>query len=590
MINDETQAAVELPPQRLLLIDPTEVVPDLDLAATLLNETLSAATTSQLDRPAEQSETLSESSNNEVETVKIEVSPGPEEGPEVNAYLVSLLSPDKSRLFKLVRIPPEQCPPVLEDMMADIERVIASIAHQYTDQSCPHLHFDELVGQGREKLARLITRGDVERMPTRKDFFKFFKTAVNNHVKGLVHRYRFTMKRTGIRPPQRVCTKKHEHTAECCLTTSFESSKPVEFSLDDPESGIQVSDEAFQSGDVYDTPLYEEIARRLTPFELLVMRQMIEPNMHAHYLAQIEGHRGKKLSSVKVAVRAPQLAEGLGVSLEVYEQAVESIRMKAEAIKSENELPDFRYNTALATLEQTFNLQIPASVDKIMVRRLLTLCARANHHKVTPEIAEMLAVVGAKAPEIQGNMISCYGVLYQRNHRICSTCGLANACRSEAANVGLGDITIHPKLLGTKLTRMPALITRGQQVEMEQSSEESGATETVIEDNAHQPQETIVAHSQRDEEILAHLKEHYRPTKYINQLYFKHKDSLPSKKVKFIFWVGPGDGPLNLRFCRPSAELKRKLQTQKNGCYLPDECPASDAIILIDQHSKETFE
>lgn len=574
MINEtlppgETQVAQEQATPPCLSLIRVDVVPPTQ--APTLPEQSERAVVGSIPT----TETVSASS----ETIQIDASiENPE--PQVDTYLMSLLSPDRSRLFKAVRVPPELCPPNLDDMMEDCERVIASIAHQYTDQSCPHLHFDELVGQGREKLARLITRGDLERLPNRKEFFKFFKTSVNNHVKGLVHKYRFTMKRTGVRPPPRG-------------ELNFESTKPIELSLDDPESGIQVGEEDV-SGDVYGTELYEELARRLTPFENMVLKQMCDPNMHAHYLAEIECHRGKKLGSVKVVVRAPQQAEALGVSLEVFEQAAESIRMKAAALQTENETPDLKYNAAIASLEQTFNLQIPATADKMMVRRLLTLYSRAYHNKVTPEVSDLLAIVGAKVPEIQGNMVSCYGVLYQRNHRICSTCAIQSACRTEAQNVGLGDITIHPKLLGTKLTRMPALMTRGQQVEMEQQLEENasqgGALETVIEDNAPAPQESIVTHSQRDEEILNYLKEHYRQTRYDNQLYFKHKDKLPSNKVKFIFWVGPSNGPLHLRFCRPSAELKRKLQSQKNGCYLADECPASDAILLIEQHGKETFE
>lgn len=488
------------------------------------------------------------------------------------------LCPDRNRLFEMLHVSPEFHPPHLDKMMPDIERVIASIAHQYTDQSCPHLHFDELVSQGLEKLARLITRGDLERLPTRKEFFKFFKTSVNNLVKGQVHKYRFTMKRTGVKPPPRG-------------EINFESTKPVEISLDDPDAGIQISDNEFDPENTFKSDFYEELSMRLTPVEKMVFDQSIEANDEACFYAELDSYLGKKLSSnIKPVPKAVHCAQGLGMTLEYYSEINKSIRMKYEQMKQDEEQGEevSQINFAIAALEQVFNLQIPRNLDKILVRRMLTISARAMHHKVDDEVAKLLKLVGATVPETQGNTLGCYGILYQRGHRICSACGLQSGCRAAAANVGLGDITIHPKLLGTKLTRIPALI-QNKDTETDVVPPAAVATETIIADNADRPKETIVVATPRDEEILAYLKENFRSTKYTQELYFKHKDRPPSGKTKYIFWVGPGTGPLNVRFCCPTDSLKEHLVSRKNGAYLPANVQAAEAIKLIDQHAKESF-
>lgn len=491
--------------------------------------------------------------------------------------------PAKDKLFLIFRNPTLR-PPVLEEMMSDINCVISKIAHKYTDQSCPQLHYDELMSQGHAKLAALITKGFLDPghpkyLPTRTDFFKFFKATVNNHIKGLVHKWRFTIKRTGIRAPERGAVH-------------FESTKPIEISLDDPEANLQVG-ESFDDAAVYESELTEQIKAILTPLELIVLNQMLSPNDVAATYAMVESYRGKKPGSEKVDIKVAQQAIGLGMSVELYQDVRKQIEIKVRNLMEHPETDqDIKYNAAVRALSQSFTVQVPRNIDKMVVRRLFTMLARNNYTRVTDEVTTFLNVVGAKVPELHNGstVLSCFGVLYQKTDPRCMNCGLQVSCRTEAANYGLGEITFSPKLLhANKQVRIPAIIPRSSLGSPLISS--SRIDETVIEDNDERDDLIPVMNSSRDEEIFNYLSDNFRRTKYDGSIYFKHKDALPSKKVKFIFWVGSGQdgGPLKLRFCKPSEGMNELLVRRKNGQYLPDHISASESIVLIDRHAKETF-
>ena len=116
------------------------------------------------------------------------------------------------------------------------------------------------------------------------------------------------------------------------------------------------------------------------------------------------------------------------------------------------------YQAALSRLEEIFELQVPRSVDRVVVRRLMTLVARDHHAKVTPEVKADLEAVGAEPPALKSGALLCFGVLYQKNHRSCAVCGMAQACQAKSANVGLGEITISPQLLSaSKQMRIPVI-------------------------------------------------------------------------------------------------------------------------------------
>ena len=467
---------------------------------------------------------------------------------------------------------PKLRPPVIEEMMDDIRRVIASIAHKYTDQSCPHLQFDELMSQGYEKLAKVITSGWPERLPNRFEFFKFFKTVVNNHIKGQVHRYRFTTKRTGI-----VRSKADRHNPDA----AYIPSKPIEISLNDPDANLQVS-EGSEEHQVYRDELYEDICHILTPLEKLVLNSKLEANSATMAFAELDAHRGKKFGSVKINVKPIHQAAGLGMDLATFQLLEESIKTKVTQMQTTADSnAKIAYQAALAQLEQIFSIQIPRSIDEVVIKRLLTIAARSQSQKVTPDVAELLAIVGAKVPTPSADgQIACYGVLWQKGHQICNTCGLQTACRSEALNYGLTDITIHPTLLGAKITRIATIV-----------EEETSATQTITnEPRKPKPITGPILSSARDEEILHHLNESLTRTIYKDEIYYKHREKLSTGRIRLIFWLGQGAGPLDMRICKPSEALIPQLIKCKNGYYLPDKMSAEAAIKLIDQHTKDTFE
>jgi hypothetical protein len=116
-------------------------------------------------------------------------------------------------------------------------------------------------------------------------------------------------------------------------------------------------------------------------------------------------------------------------------------------------------DAAVRRLELLFGLQIPRTADALTVKRLLTLAARVNYEKITPEISDTLKTVGAPVPVLEntGNL-RCFGVVFQRNHSICLRCGLREACAVESANYGLSTITLSPKLVNAKgLVRVAAV-------------------------------------------------------------------------------------------------------------------------------------
>ena len=215
----------------------------------------------------------------------------------LTSELVARLRPLRQRYFLIFKEPTLR-PPVLDEMMPDLQRVIATVAQRYSDASSPHLQFDELMGEGNVKLAELITKGILNsaKCPTRTHFFKFFKTAVNNHARSRVQRYRFTEKRTGQKPPPReqrfIPAAKPEDDAGAEVYH-----KNVDLSLDDPELGLQVPDQHHeQGGDDADiewgfSAISAEYAYFLSPLEKLVFHEMIAPGAHARCYAELDALR-----------------------------------------------------------------------------------------------------------------------------------------------------------------------------------------------------------------------------------------------------------------------------------------------------------
>lgn len=158
---------------------------------------------------------------------------------------------------------PVVCPLTEADLTGDIERLIGKVVAPYVDQSNPMLHFDELQAECRAKLAKIIDGGRLAQCPTRGKVFAFIKTSFCNHVRGLVQRYAFTAKRTGMKPPARLPLG-----AGCMAAT-----KKVQFiRLDDPDIGHQVGrdDDRFRQGE-----FIEELFAQLSPPECAELSALI---------------------------------------------------------------------------------------------------------------------------------------------------------------------------------------------------------------------------------------------------------------------------------------------------------------------------
>lgn len=480
------------------------------------------------------------------------------------------LRPARHRYY-LIFNEPTLRPPVLEEMLPDIERVIASVAQRYTDHTTPHLQFDELVGEGRLKLAELISRGELVRQTSRADFFKFFKASVNNQARSRVQKYRFTEKRTGVKPPPR------EQRFDCFKPASkpslhdddeplAEYHKSVEMSLDDAELNLQVPDEGTRPHDTVQE-VAEDYEQFLTEHEQVVFKQLVNHNAMACCLAQQDAYFHKKPGKMVIKIKHKHLAEGIGIKPELFEESVLSIRAKISNYRSmsaEQHDAKARYSAVLAQLKEVFGLQIPPIADEMLVRRLLTLAARDQYKKVNDQVVELLEEVGAKVPRIHGDSLSCYGVLYQTNHRICNSCGLRHSCATEAANLGLTKITISPKLLGARQMRIPALLPTVL-VETETPGENA-----------------------EEGEVSLYLEETFKKVVWKGETYYTHHET-DLKSRYFLFCIGDQPSPLKLRFCKPDNTLKVQLVQREKGWYAPDNLKARDVLALIDQHARDHY-
>lgn len=492
--------------------------------------------------------------------------------------MVAVMRPPRHRYF-LIFQDPKFRPPVLDEMMPDLQRVIASVAQTYCDSTSPQLQFDELMGEGNLKLAELITKDKLTTLPTRVQFFKYFKGAVNNHARSRVQKYRFTEKRTGQKPPPR--EQRFQPVTTATGTTSEEHEpvvmpeyhKNVDLSLDDPDLAIQVPDQ-HQEGNVDDRDISwgfgqtsAEYAFLLSPVEKLVFHEMISPSAHARTFAEQDALRKTNRGKLSIKIKFCHMAEGIGLAPELFEEAVLSIRNKIKEYRmlTESEQQKLaRENAIISQLKQVFGLQIPPDIDRMVVSRLLTMAARDQFDKLNPDINEMLTEVGAKVPRsIGGDKLACYGVLYQKNCRQCNTCDLRHSCAVEAANLGLTKMAFSNKLLGVRQQRIPAFLPRAS---AEISAQISSADEA---------------------EIISHLDETFKRAERGGQTYYFHLVATGNRR--YLFCV-ERTAPLKLRFCNPSASLKKRLVGKQKTWCAREEATLVEIISLIEQHGKETFD
>jgi hypothetical protein len=474
---------------------------------------------------------------------------------------------------------PKVRPPILDEMYPDIERVIASVAQHYCDSTTPHLHFDELVGEGRLKLAELITRGELDRLVSRYDFFRFFKTSVNNQARSRVQKYRFTEKRTGVKPPPReerfkpVVQGADDHEEH-----PPEHHKNVELSLDDEELKLQVP-QVEQESERDAVDMMEEYDALLTQQERMVMHEMVKAGAETRAYAQYDAMRRRTGEKLHVKIKEEHMAMGLGMyfvdeetgeltaDLKQFEKVVLSIRQKITAYRimsDDQHDTQARKSARINTLKEVFGLQLPASLDDMVLRRMFTMAARDQYEekvKDKPQVVEMLIEIGAKPPRLINGKMACFGVLYQKNCRKCNMCDLRDSCALDAANMGLTKIAISPRLLGAKQPRTPAFLPS--------VGDEPRITST---DEA---------------EIVEHLGEVFEKIDKDDATYYYML--VGGKKRRYVFCIDEVS-PLRLRFLNPGEELKKRLVGKnKTWCPVPDSS-LSDVVSMIEQHSKEVFE
>jgi hypothetical protein len=169
---------------------------------------------------------------------------------------------------------------------------------------------------------------------------------------------------------------------------------------------------------------------------------------------------------------------------------------------------------------------------------------------------------------------------------------LKQACQVEAVNYGLGEISLSPKLLGARNARFPTLtdnptspMSNTDQPDGAAQPESSSQPETPAPKQETQGQKDPFTNTERDEVLLNHLKEHYKPIKFGNDVYYTHKDG----KNTCVFYVGKEGERFELRFCKPSEELKQSLVRKVRSFYLPDDMTSEKALTVIDQHGNSTF-
>lgn len=443
-------------------------------------------------------------------------------------------------------------PPILEEMQPDIDGLAHKLAVKYTDQSCVQLHYDELVADCAFKLAKVIHRGDLERLPNRFEFFKYIKTVFNNHVRSQVGRWRLTRKRGG---QSRTADGEETHV-------SVHTPKNSDVHADDPDQHLQLSDPASGWRDA--AAFIEDIKCYLTPLELLVLREFDSPSSRTLIYAELDSSIGRKAGEQPfLKIEFKHYAAGLDIPLDAFKATLNQLGSKLKQIRMNEQSPETQveYNLALSRLEEIFEVQIPENLEQPVVRRLLTLAAVDQYGKVAanPQVKADLQTVGAKVPEPKANRgLSCFGILYQRHSRACGVCQLNKACMAEAANFGLDKIALSPTLLGARSERTPIIV-------------------------AERAEELACLSSPRDEEVFNFLRSNLEMLLSEGEILFRHKDT---GQMAVAVEIGTS---FKMRFMRPSAAVKAELIRVGSNYYLPDGVTAAEAAALINAHLHQMF-
>lgn len=215
----------------------------------------------------------------------------------------------------------------IDQIWADIDRLIKAVVYGHTDNSNINMHTDELCAELRLKLAQLLERDDLF-FESRTKFFGFLKVAFVRHVKSLTQRYVYTFKRTGV---DRTHSRNTDQQGEPAEDVAFESEKRHTLSLDDDEQGAEnfvgANDIGLDESSIRDEFL-AFVRDNLTAQEASVVFQEYEPNDAALQLALQESKRNLRSRRFKLLDR--HKAEGLGMPTYVYKRILLRVRTKFE--------------------------------------------------------------------------------------------------------------------------------------------------------------------------------------------------------------------------------------------------------------------
>lgn len=314
----------------------------------------------------------------------------------------------------------------------------------------------------------------------------------------------------------------------------------------------------------------------LSALEFLVYRQLTCPNREALTLAAIDAYRGRKpRGPIRVDVTPANLAAGIGMPLAQFEELHTSIKEKV-AHHMSLQPHEQAHHSAVVALEKHFDIHVPRSSEPLVVRRMFTIKARADHHKVTPDIAELLKTVGAKPPVVDANrVLTCYGILWEANNSICRNCDLNAACKAEAANVGLLDVALSAKLFPPSAKVRTATKADPTDGHVETVTEVTPAPErparaAATPKSTAQKKPSLVIASAADEEIVSYAEKNFRGFDCHRGRYYTHKENPHTGKgAAYLFSFKVINGAQRLRFVEPSEKLAEKLEKIGLTYYLP---------------------
>lgn len=524
-------------------------------------------------------------------------------------------------------------------IVADAVRVGGRIAKTYADPSCVELSQDELEAEMRRKMVELLhgrpaegkrqeKRPLLEWVKSRQELFKYLTTCFSNQTKGLVHRHRFTAKRTGSKVPPKGSPE--------LARWGREQQKP-EISLDEnPELRSRREFQTVGGGTGSQTEIDSDMAESLSPLEFIVWQQMTDPNEMAWLLANLDASRGR--SAMEVKITFDHYAQGVGLSVEEFTRIAREVSLKFEEYRNSGSdavarlspvsadrrsrltsveflvyqqlvAPNARSRAvaqvegvapqwghlaygvgmpvemfkllsttvknklmekdlpAIATLEEVFEVQVPRSAEALLVRRLFTLAARAKVERVTPEVADLLRTIGAEPPEVNAqDNLTCFGVLFAKNHHVCQVCQVRKACSVRAANFGLDQVSLHPQLLPARAYVRTAQVV-GQQLPA--------------------PLSKNAPRSEREEEIGAYLEHHFRRVASLGgKITYAHRSQDISRSLVMVLREKDA---FRVRFCSPSVALQESLIRRGVEFFAHDESDASTVCSLLGRHADELF-